>query len=184
MLDLLKSHKITILILFLVVVVLGVVTYSFTAPQGIFSGLSNDLKVIENKEGTTYTDLDGTPVSLLDYKGTPLIINAWASWIPFSQEELKLLAKIKNTYGDSIVVLAINRKEDIPTIKAYLDFIGKQEGIIFLNDPSDNFYKAVQGYAMPETVFYNADGVIVSHKRGVLTEAELDSFASVLVQNK
>jgi thiol-disulfide isomerase/thioredoxin len=132
------------------------------------------LKGVESEEGVTYTDLDGNPVSLVAYKGKPLIINSWASWIPFSKDELKLLSLLQES-DDAVTVIAINRMENVATIKAYLDFIGKPEGIVFLSDATDTFYKAIQGYAMPETVFYDRDGLIVRHVRGVLTESELNT---------
>ncbi len=178
------SHKIAIGILVVLLVVATFLTYSFTSPQGMFSGLSNDLKVIEREDGTTYTDLDGNPVSLVSYKGKPLVINAWASWIPFSESELKMLSNVKMKLGDSVTIIAINRMEDVGTVKAYLEYIGNPEGIIFLADYTDTFYKEIEGYAMPETVFYNEDGVILTRKRGVLTEAELESSIQMIIPQK
>lgn len=177
----LRTHAKIIGILVSIVAFLGLLTYSLVSPHGFSFGLSNDLKAIEQPEGSTYFDLDGNPVSLVDFKGESLIINAWASWIPFSQSELKLLALVKADKGDAVTVLAINRMENAETVKAYLEYIGKPEGIIFLVDPSDTFYKAVSGYAMPETVFYDRDGVIAVHKRGVLTPDELNSFTEQIV---
>ncbi len=182
MLVLLQTHKKIILILTVCIAGLAFLTYSFVSPNGIFSGLQNDLKNIEKEGAAAYTDLDGNPVSLSIFKGQSLIINAWASWIPFSQEELRLLAKVKKDKGDSITIIAINRMEDITTIKSYLEFIGKPEGIVFLSDPTDNFYKVVGGYAMPETMFYTRDGVVVTHKRGVLKEDELLDYVQGIQQ--
>jgi len=176
-----RAQRVTILVLVLILGVLSFITYSFVAPQGLFSGLSNDLRVIEKDSGVIYTDLEGNPVSLIDFKGEPLIINAWASWIPFSQNELKLLEKVKQTQGDRITVLAINRMEDVHTVKAYLEYIGKPEGIVFLTDATDNFYKAILGYAMPETVFYSRDGVLMNHKRGVLCETGLNDSLQMII---
>ena len=178
------AYKKTIGILVLIVGALGVLTFSFIAPNGFFSGLSNDLKEIEGEGEFMYTDLDGNPVSLVDYKGKPLIINSWATWMPFSAHELQLLDATKVKYGDDIVILAINRMENTATVRAYLDFIGKPEHIVFLSDPSDNFYKAVGGYAMPETVFYNREGILIEHTRGVLREEELTNQMNSLLEAK
>ena len=177
-------HKKAIVVLVLILLVLGALTYSFISPRGLFSGLSNDLEKIEQEGEFMYTDLDGNQVSLVDYKGKPLIINSWATWIPFSQAELKLLASISAVSGNEITVLAINRMENNATIKAYLDFIGQPQGIVFLSDTTDNFYKAIGGYATPETVFYDRDGVIIARKHGVLTEDELKTYIEVLRTEK
>lgn len=174
------AYKKTIGILVLSVGVLAVLTYSFVSPNGFFSGLSNDLKEIEGKSEFVYTDLDGNPVSLVDYKGKPLIINSWATWMPFSAQELQLLGSAQKKFGDAVVIIAINRMEDVATIRAYKEYINAPQNIIFLSDPTDNFYKAVGGYAMPETVIYNDEGVIITHARGVLDEESLSATISGL----
>ncbi len=177
----LKPHKKAIGILLFILILLGVATYSFVGKHGIFSGLQNDLKVIDPGLEFSYTDLEGNPVNLTAYKGKPLIINSWASWMPFSQTELPLLAKIKEEKGDALNILAINRMEDKAVIKSYMSVFSIPNTIVFLVDPTDNYYKVTGGYAMPETMFYNDDGVIVSHKRGNMTEEELRSLVDSIL---
>jgi thiol-disulfide isomerase/thioredoxin len=161
------------------------ITYSLVSPKGIFSGLQNDLKTIEVEEGAEgYTDLEGNSVELEAFKGKPLIVNSWATWMPFSKDELVLLNEAKTTYGDGIGILAINRMEDRERVKSYLGVYGMGGDITFIIDPTDNFYRAVGGYAMPETVFYAADGTRIFHKRGVLTKEELENqIKSLLGKN-
>lgn len=180
MLTTISSHKKTIALLSAIILVLGLLTYAFVSPRGFFSGLPNDLGKIEQEGEFMYADLEGNQVSLLKYKGKPLIINSWATWIPFSQAEFKLIESLNASLGNEVTILAINRMEDRATIKAYLDFIGNPQGIVFLSDVTDNFYKMIGGYATPETVFYDRDGVIVGHKHGVLTEDELKSYIELL----
>lgn len=166
----------TIGILVLVVTLFGLVTYSFVSPKGLFSGLKNDLKVIDPAtEELAYTDLDGNRVLLSSVKGKPLIINSWATWMPFSKDELAMLNELKKEYGDRVTILAINREEDKEFIKSYLAQFGISQDIMILVDPGDTFYKGIGGYAMPETVFYHDNGIIAVHKRGVLTMEELKS---------
>ncbi|HEU4677552.1 MAG TPA: TlpA disulfide reductase family protein [Candidatus Paceibacterota bacterium] len=158
------------------VAVLGFLTYSFVAPSGMFSGLQNDLKALDEGDGGTYTDLDGNPVPLSRFKGKPLIVNLWASWMPFSKDELSLMSALASERGESVAVVAVNRMEDPATVRSYLATFGLGQGITVLLDPADSFYKKVGGYAMPETLFYAKDGTLVEHKRGVLTEAELKAY--------
>lgn len=179
-----RTYKKTIASLTLILVVLALLTYSFVSPRGLFSGLSNDLEKIEKEGEFMYSDLEGNQISLVAYRGKPLIINSWATWIPFSQAEFELLENVSTLSENEVTVLAINRMENNATIKAYLDFIGQPQGITFLSDVTDNFYKAIEGYATPETVFYNKDGVIVGRKHGVLTETELNEYVKVLRSQK
>jgi hypothetical protein len=64
--------------------------------------------------------------------------------------------------------------EDALTIRSYLGIYGIPESLTFLIDQHDSFYKAVGGYAMPETLFYRKDGTLMLHKRGTLTKEELE----------
>ncbi len=179
-----KYWKVVIVLLF-ILLMLGVLTYSFISPNGYFAKLSNDLKVLEPLEGSAYTDLDGNPVDLSVFKGKPLIINAWATWIPFSQTELPLLVRLKNTHGDAIQIVAMNRMEQIGIVRSFLaTFAIPQNTVVILSDPTDHFFKVVGGYAMPETLFYTSDGVLTTHKRGMLTEAELEEFTTAILEKE
>jgi thiol-disulfide isomerase/thioredoxin len=127
--------------------------------------------------------MSGNAVDLRAYKDKPLIINAWATWSPFSRAELTTLASLKREFGDAFEVIAINRKESPATIAAYLEQIGDISGITFLQDESDQFFGTVSGYAMPESVFYNREGNTVAHVRGTMTEAEMrENIARMLAQ--
>jgi thiol-disulfide isomerase/thioredoxin len=183
MLERVNRNKKTILILVLVLCALAFVTYERLSPKGFFAGLQNDLKTIEPNSASAYTDLGGNPIDLKDFKGKPLIINAWASWIPFSQTELPLLGKIAEKYKDKVTLLAINRMESVGVIQSYLSIYPIPQTVRVVVDPADTFYKAVDGYAMPETVFYNSNGVLVAHKRGVLTEEELEGYIQSIIDN-
>jgi thiol-disulfide isomerase/thioredoxin len=177
-----RSQLITLGILIAILLILGLVTYARLSPGGFLADLKNDLKTIEPEAGASYTDLDGNEVSLLQFKGEPLIINAWATWIPFSQTELPMLSRAKEKYGDQIAILAINRMEERPVIRSFVSTFGVGDGLVLLVDPTDNFYKAIGGYAMPETIFYHRDGTIAFHKRGVLTEDELNLYIEEIIR--
>lgn len=179
----LKQYWKVIVTLIVVLVILGGITYSFISPFGFFAGLSNDLKAIApTSEAAAYTDLNGVPVDLSQFKGKPLIINAWATWTPFSATELPLLTSVKVTHGDAINVIAINRMEQTALIRSFLTTFSIPETLVFLTDPTDYFYTAVGGFSMPETLFYSSDGVLVAHKRGVLTESELQELVKSITE--
>ena len=51
--------------------------------------------------------------------------------------------------------------------------MGNPEHIVLLLDPTDNFYKGIGGFAMPETVVYDIEGNISSHTRGSMTYEQM-----------
>jgi thiol-disulfide isomerase/thioredoxin len=177
-----RPQKVFIGVLAGVLLVLGTLLFVFLSPLSPFSGLHNDLKTVEPPLEQSYTDLDGNPVKFSDFAGKPLVINSWATWMPFSKDELLALSTLQESKGDLLTILAINRMEDKSVIRAYLSTFGiDATKLIFLVDPADTFYKAVGGYAMPETVFYAKDGTIVHHTRGVLAPEELGSNADMIL---
>lgn len=169
-----KEHKITLLVLFIIVMVLGFVVYQFVSVGGIFSDLKNDLKEIEPSKEFAYTNLSGEAMGLDEYRGQILIVNSWATWSPFSKNDLLTLQEIQKEFGETVTILAINRKEQIPIMRSYLQAYNLDEtALVYLHDPSDHFYKASDGFAMPETIIYNKDGTIHSHIRGDLKPESL-----------
>jgi len=120
-----------------------------------------------------FTDYAGTTVTLGDFAGTPLVINSWAAWCPFCRKELPDFARIQKEFGDTIIIIAIDRVESLSTAKKYSDDLGVTDDFLFLLDPSDSFYRAIGGFSMPETIFISADGALKDHKRGVMTIEEI-----------
>lgn len=183
MFTLTRQQKVGLGVLCGVVLLSGALLFTFLSPLSPYSGLHNDLKTVEPPAEQSYTDLDGNPIKFSDFAGEPLVINSWATWMPFSKDELLALIALKESKGDALTILAINRMEDKAVIRAYLATFGIDASkIIFLVDPADTFYKGVGGYAMPETVFYAKDGVITTHTRGVITPDVLIQSADALLE--
>lgn len=117
----------------------------------------------------TFRSYDGADVSLSQFKKKVLVAHTWASWCTFCTEELKNLSRIKEVYGDEIEVVAINRAEPLGDARAFTDSLALSPGVVLLLDPADSFFKHIEGYHMPETVFIDRSGVIVFHQRGPLS---------------
>ena len=128
----------------------------------------------------SFTNYNGAEVSFSDFSGKPLVINAWATWCPFCVNELSDFVKLQKEFDD-IVVIAINRRESPSTAKEFTDSIGISDDIIFLMNPNDSFYQQIGGFAMPETIFVNADGGVVIQKRGFMTLEEMSEKTQELL---
>lgn len=132
----------------------------------------------------TYTDIDGNPVKLSDYLGRVLVVNSWASWSPFSAEELMGLSTVINEFDSTKVkVLAINRAEPGNTAQRYLKTVGATDNIFLILDPADNFYKSINGYAMPETVFFDKTGKIIFQSHGPLKTDEIRAYINTALDS-
>ncbi len=180
-----KSGIIVLLLIVVILCVSGYFVYSmYLSPTGLKARQNSDIRQIEAKVEDHYTNLNGEPVDLTVYGSELLIVNVWASWSPYTPGEIETLARLKEMYHDTLTIRAVNRKETKETALAYLDSIGKRDGIEYIIDTSDHFYTSLGGYAMPETFIFDKIGNMVFHKRGVLDYNELVEQIQVLLQKE
>ena len=109
-------------------------------------------------------------VALSELRGTPLVLNFWASWCDPCRAEAKVLeAAWKQQSGVLFVGLdAQDAREDAR------DFIG-QFGLTFphVRDPGNDTQRAWGVTGLPETYFIDAKGRVVGHVIGTVDEAML-----------
>jgi thiol-disulfide isomerase/thioredoxin len=101
-------------------------------------------------------------------------VSSWASWCPQCAKDIELLDQIAAEFKDkNVVFLAINRAENPYTAERFLNTTKKPEYVRLVLDPSDHFFVANTGYAMPETIVYDQNGEVKSHQRGDINSEEL-----------
>lgn len=131
---------------------------------------------------TTFISDNGEVVSLAEFNDTVRVINAWATWSPFSVQELQDLQTLANEYKDQQVrVIAVNRDEPQHRIDAFKQSLPELSQIVFLRDTEDGLYASFSGYAMPETLFYDRRGNLIHHQRGVLTLEEMRTYVEAAI---
>lgn len=137
-----------------------------------------------DSEATPYRDLGGEPFHFSDLRGQVRVVNVWASWSPHSVDELVQLQAISEQYADSnVVVVAINRKEPTHRIEAFLQqYSQDMSSLRIVVDETDAFYKNSGGYAMPETLVYDANGNLYEHIRGPVEDVYLRQIIDSLLQ--
>ncbi len=119
-------------------------------------------------------DYQGKTVRLSTFETKPIVVYLWASWCPFCQAGFRDLSQAQQQHPD-IAFVAINRGEPFADAKGFTDKMLLPSGIAYLLDPSDSFYKAVGGFAMPEYLFVDRHSTIVEHARGPLTAQQLQT---------
>lgn len=118
------------------------------------------------------TGLDGRPVNLSDYKGKPVLINAWATWCPPCRAEMPDLQALYETYRTSgFTVLALNAGEPQPQVR---DFV-TQNGFTFpiLLDPNSATLDALGIFDFPTSIFVGPDGLVKIIHIGLYTPQAL-----------
>ena len=75
---------------------------------------------------TVGVDLDGTPISLKDYRGKVVLVSFWATWCKPCMEAIPHERELLETFKDSdFAIFGINADQDIETAKAAV----KEHGI-------------------------------------------------------
>jgi len=126
-----------------------------------------------------YADGKGTCHELSEYSAPVVVINTWASWCPFCVEEMPDLAKLAEEFPD-VPVIAINRGESSSEAREFLETLALNDALVLLYDPEESFYKFIEGFGMPETIFIDNEGEQLFHKRGVMSLQEMRDTVSLL----
>lgn len=138
--------------------------------------------IIDNPE-QSFTDKEGNAVTLNEHFGNIIVVSSWASWCPQCIEGIQSLGAIAEQYKDrDVVVFAVNRGEDRYTAERYLATVTLPSSVQIVLDPSDHYFKASTGYAMPETILYTEDGNIGFHQRGNVNAEELKQHIDALLE--
>ena len=170
----LKNNSTVIGILVVLLLAAAYVTYSISQQNKLREDGSAASSALNASQATPYTDLQGEPFNFEQFKGQVRVVNSWASWCPFCVEELKDFEKLADSYKEqNVVVLAINRKETKEKALRFLETVGTFDSMLFAVDVTDAFYKSIGGFSMPETIFYDAQGNVVVHKRGFMDYEEM-----------
>jgi hypothetical protein len=180
-----KNHKVLIGLLAVTLIVLAAVTL-LVLKKDKKEITTEAINTFSNAPGEEpYTDLVGNPVSLDKYLGNIMVVTTWASWSPFSANDLTMMQSLSIDYQDKgIVFLAINRKEPKEQASRYLMTVPEITDVIMVLDPRDHFYTVTGGYAMPELLVYDKTGKIILHNHGTMAEAELKIFLDDILLNE
>lgn len=121
----------------------------------------------------SFPNEQGENISLEGLEGKVKVINFWASWSPYSKDELNSLNRIQKEFGSEIIVVALSRDQYPPLGQDFLRSNGIEDDILYLYDKNDDYFKKVEGFAVPETVFLNDKDEIILHKHGPITYDEI-----------
>jgi cytochrome c biogenesis protein CcmG/thiol:disulfide interchange protein DsbE len=116
-------------------------------------------------------DVAGYDALLGQLRGTPVVVNFWASWCGPCEKEAPRLEAAAATYGDRVQFLGVDILDDRGSAVDFLDRYGLQYPNVF--DPPGAIRTDLGSIGQPVTVFYDADGNLVTKVDGEISEKDL-----------
>jgi cytochrome c biogenesis protein CcmG/thiol:disulfide interchange protein DsbE len=120
----------------------------------------------------------GVPVSLAGFRGTPVILNFFASWCPHCRAELDAVATVARETSGRVAVVGVDTND---TSSAAARLVAAAHGTYPVG--VDAHAKVASAYlltALPVTYFVNAQGRVVGYALGSQTVASLDRWVKRL----
>ncbi|HGM7335808.1 TPA: redoxin family protein [Stenotrophomonas maltophilia] len=118
------------------------------------------------------TDLQGGPVDLQQFRGSPLVLNLWATWCGPCRREMPVLAAAQQAHAD-VQFVFLNQGETLDEVQGFLADERLVLGNVLLDDDAAaSTVLGVQAY--PSTLFFDADGRLRELHLGELTAAGLE----------
>jgi thiol-disulfide isomerase/thioredoxin len=127
---------------------------------------------------TAFTDIDGKLAGVADFRGTPVVVNLWATWCQPCLKEMPSLDRLQSALGGKLVVAAVS--EDSAGAKRVAPFVagmGLSNLKIYL-DPKSDLGHAFHVRGLPTSIVIDARGRVVGRVEGA---AEWDSAAMLAV---
>lgn len=111
-------------------------------------------------------------VSLSDFRGTPLVLNFWASWCPFCIDEMPDFEEVHSRFRGQVAFLGVNLQDDVSLATELADRTGVTYTLA--QDADGSLFARVGGLGMPTTVLITADGHIADIVSGPIDGEALE----------
>jgi thiol-disulfide isomerase/thioredoxin len=162
----------------------GYLTYRFMAAEApsapAVADSADRATLADELPDFSLENLDGERQSIGSWPGQPLIVNFWATWCAPCLREIPLLKSVQEANPWLTVVgIAVDRKDPVVEFAGDMEFnypilMGQTDAV----NAAGSF--GVEFYAMPFTIFTDAEGRTLGVHTGELHQEHLDNLLAVL----
>jgi cytochrome c biogenesis protein CcmG, thiol:disulfide interchange protein DsbE len=111
---------------------------------------------------------------LRELRGTPVVLNFWASWCAPCRVEAPVLERGWRQAGrQGVLFVGLNLQDVTGDARNFL----REFGVTYLNvrEPDDETLRRYGATGLPETYFISAGGDVVAHVIGAIDEVQLST---------
>jgi thiol-disulfide isomerase/thioredoxin len=121
-------------------------------------------------------DLKGGHHKLEDYKGKVVLLNFWATWCVPCAAEMPLLGEMQQRYKDKVIIIAasIDDPADRDKLVPFLHKHKADDLTLMVGPTLDTLDVFGMASALPDTLFYDAEGKLVGKSVGALRRRDLE----------
>lgn len=116
---------------------------------------------------------------LVELKGTPVVVNIWASWCAPCRTEMPLLERAHREFEGRVVFLGVASQDSPREAGEFLDEVGVTYPNVF--DRSGDIGRVLDQRGFPTTYMFDAEGVLRETIVGGVTEPKLAAQLEDLV---
>jgi len=121
-------------------------------------------------------DIEGQTVTLSSLRGSPVMLNFWASWCGPCRDEMPFLQQIyedRDSYG--VTLITVNLRESLSLVTQFMQSNNLSFPVLLDTDGSVSLNYNVSG--IPTTFFIDKDGIIKDKRLGPFNSvAEIESY--------
>jgi cytochrome c biogenesis protein CcmG, thiol:disulfide interchange protein DsbE len=122
-------------------------------------------------------------ISPAELRGTPYVLNIWASWcVPCREEAPELVRAWRQARPRGVLFVGLDMQDAPEDARQFMEHFG----IDYLNirDRTNDTSRRYGATGIPETYFISARGEIVNHVIGVATPAQLRSGITAAIDGR
>jgi len=121
------------------------------------------------------TTLDGKPVSLATLRGSPMLLNVWATWCEPCRQEIPVLRSLHERFsakGLRVVGISVDRETPIAQLRAFVET--RRMSYDIWMDRDDRATSAFGLGVLPATILLDRQGHVAWSRSGAITSSEPD----------
>ena len=126
-------------------------------------------------------DLEGQTVILSSLRGSPVMLNFWATWCGYCVWEMPYIQQIYEEWQDrGLLILAINKKETHAKVQEFMERNSLSFTALLDTDGAISLKYNVGG--IPVAFFIDKDGIIQARKLGAFRNtAEIENYLNLIM---